>query len=238
MTLAGHQPNYLPYLGFFHKLACCDLFVIVDNVQFVKRGPFGWMHRNKIRTHDGWMWLTVPVLTRGRFTQKIVDTMINNQVDWRRKHWKAIYLNYKKTPYFRKYSDFFYQIYGREWDKIAELNEAIILYIKEQLGIKTRVLRASEVGVQGGASDLIVDMCKRTGADKYLHGKHGQDYIDESKFLENNIECLYQDFEHPVYEQLRKPFIPFLSAIDLLFNEGEASLEILMNGNEARVLKH
>lgn len=230
MILAGHQPNYIPYLGFFHKLARCDLFVLVDNVQFVKRGPFGWINRNKIRTHDGWMWLTVPVLTKGKYTQKIVDTEINNLVDWRRKHWRAILLSYGKAPYFHRYSDFLHQIYHRDWEKIAELNETIILYIKELLGIKTRVLRASEIGVQGKATDLIIDMCKRLGADKYLHGKHGKDYIDENKFLENNVECLYQDFQHPVYEQLSNPFIPFMSTIDLLFNKGEESMEILMRG--------
>jgi hypothetical protein len=229
MILAGHQPNYLPYLGFFHKLAACDLFVIVDNVQFVKRGPYGWIHRNRIRTHDGWMWLTVPVLTKGRYTQNIVDTYINSKVDWRHKHWRSMYLNYKKAPFFHKYSDFFYQLYNKDWEKIAELNETIILYIKEQLGIKAQVLRASEIGVQGKATDLIIDMCRKLDADEYLHGRHGKDYIDENKFSENKIECLYQDFQHPVYKQLSSPFMPFMSVVDLLFNEGDESLRILMN---------
>ncbi len=140
-----------------------------------------------------------------------------------------MYLNYKKAPFFHKYSDFFYQLYKRDWKKLAELNETIILYIKEQLGIETQVLRASEIGVQGKATDLIIDMCRKLGADKYLHGMHGRDYIDENKFLENRIECVYQDFQHPVYKQLNSPFMPFMSAIDLLFNEGDESLRILMN---------
>src|SRR3989338_6081487 len=100
MLITGHQPNYIPYAGFFHKIVQAEAFVIVDNVQFVKRGPFGWIHRNKIRTQSGWDWLTVPVITKGKFSQKINETIIDNKMPWRRKHWKTIEFNYRKAPHF------------------------------------------------------------------------------------------------------------------------------------------
>jgi hypothetical protein len=230
MIVAGHQPNYLPYLGFFHKMAQCDTFVIVDTVQFVKRGPFGWIHRNKIRTKEGWMWLTVPVLTKGKYTQRIMDVYINNSIPWRRKHWKSIWLNYQKAPYFNRYADFFYEVYNKEWEKLADLNEALILYIKESLGIKTRVLKASTLGVGGKATELIIDICEKLGADVYLHGVHGKDYVDTNQMQERGIKSLFQEFYHPRYSQLNEPFVANLSVIDLLFNEGERGLEILMKG--------
>ena len=228
MMVAGHQPNYLPHLGFFHKMAQVDTFVIVDNVQFVKRGPFGWMHRNKIRTQEGWVWLTVPVLTKGKYTQKIMDVHINNALPWRRKHWKSIWLNYQKAPYFDRYADFFHETYNKEWERLSDLNETLILYIKEALGIKTRVLKASDLGVEGKATELIIDLCVKLGANRYMHGIHGKDYVDVNQMREKGIESLFQEFHHPKYRQVHEPFMPNMSTIDLLFNEGERSLEILL----------
>ncbi|MDD5084849.1 MAG: WbqC family protein [Candidatus Omnitrophica bacterium] len=231
MILTGHQPNYLPYLGFFHKIAMSDVFVIVDTVQFVKRGTFGWMHRNKIRTPDGWQWLSLPVLSKGKFTQSILEAKINNATPWRRKHWKTIEQNYKNAPYLPKYAEFFRNAYEKEWEYFAPLSESIIRFLIKALDIKVDILKASELGVspknEGNGTDLIIELCKKTKADTYLHGPHGRDYINEAKFKENSIKCVYQSFEHPVYNQLYEPFIPNMAIIDLLFNHGEKSLAIL-----------
>ena len=228
MMIAGHQPNYLPYSGFFHKMTLCDTFVLMDDVQFVKGGLFGWMNRNRIRTQEGWMWLTVPVLTKGKSTQKIIDVYVNNTIHWRRKHWKSMWLNYQKAPYFNRYADFFHETYNREWERLSDLNEALILYIKEALGIKTRVLKASTLGIEGKGAEFVIDMCEKLGADKHLYGMHGKDYVDVNQMREKGIECLFQEFPHPKYRQVHEPFMPNMSTIDLLFNEGERSLEILL----------
>ncbi|MBI4834012.1 MAG: WbqC family protein [Planctomycetes bacterium] len=227
MIISGHQPNYLPYIGFFHKASLCDKFVIVDNVQYVKRGPFGWINRNKIRTSEGWQWLTVPVLSKGKYTQNITDTMIDNSKPWQHQHWRAISLAYQKAPYFKEHKEFFRKIYETRWEKLPELSEAIIKYLVNALGIKAEFTRSSSIGAQGKGTDLIIDMCKRIGADAYIHGKHGKDYIDPDKFTDNNIKCIYQEFRHPVYKQVYEPFIEELSVIDLLFNCGPESLNIL-----------
>ena len=230
MLLTGHQPNYLPYLGFFHKIYHADLFVIVDNVQFVKRGPFGWVNRNKIRTQEGDSWLTVPVLVKGKFHQSIKDTKINTTLPWARKHWGTLAGNYSKAPYFAQYADFFDETYNKKkWESFCELSIHMILFLLKALGIQKPVKVSSEMGAQGKGDELILDMCDKTGSDAYLHGKHGQDYIDEEKFKQRKIQCVYQNFEHPVYRQQHSPFISHLSVVDLLFNHGGGSLEILLS---------
>ncbi|MFH1226659.1 MAG: WbqC family protein [Planctomycetota bacterium] len=285
MIAAGHQPNYLPYIGFFHKAARCDKFIIVDTVQFVKRGPFGWINRNRIRTATGWIWLTVPVITKGKYFQSIKDTVIDNSTDWRRKHWMSILRNYQSAPYFALYSEFFSQLYQKEWQYLSALNEAIIRYVCEQMHIKADIVKSSELivrlpvplkgrssgalklqptipgspsavspaeaglqpripgsnslplklpeynslhsncqsKVEGKATDLIINMCKSVNADTYLHGKHGRDYVDEDKMNQHNIKSIYQQFDHPVYQQRYQPFIPEMAIIDLLFNCGPDS---------------
>lgn len=227
MILSAHQPNYLPYIGFFHKIANCDIFAIWDTVQFVKRGTFGWMGRNRIKTRNGWLWLTVPILTKGKYKQLIIDTYINNDIPWQRKHWHSIYLNYHKARYFNKYSDFFEELYKKRWNKLAELSEAIIDYTVDKLKIKTKIIKCSSLRLNSHGTNLIIDVCKKTGADAFLSGKHGKDYLEVKKFRENNIKLIYQNFKHPHYKQLYGPFIENMSIIDLLFNEGENSAKIL-----------
>lgn len=231
MIITGHQPNYLPYLGFFHKIAKADVFVIVDNVQFVKRGPFGWIHRNRIRTSDGWGWLTVPVMTRGKFTQNINEVLIDNQLPWQRKHWKSIEWHYKSAPYFNKYKDIFSGIYGQKYEYLSELNEKIIATMLGLLGLKTRVEKTSALKTSGKAAELIINFCRQLGGTSYISGIHGRDYLKQDLFGAGGIELIFQDFSHPVYEQVYKEkFEPYMSTLDLLFNYGDNSMDVIMNG--------
>lgn len=229
MIIAGHQPNYLPYLGFFNKAASCEIFVLVDTVQFVKRGPFGWVSRNRIRTMttQGWLWLTVPVVNKGRYTQSILETEIDNSTNWAHKHWESIRRNYQPAPYFKPYADFFEDIYQKEWHYLTELNEAIIRYLFQRFNITAKIVKSSELKATGKATDLIIDICQKLNASTYLHGKHGRDYVDEDKMKQYDINSIYQEFAHPVYAQRHQPFIPEMAAIDLLFNCGPASGNIL-----------
>ncbi len=235
MLLTGHQPNYLPYLGFFHKIALADLYLVVDTTQFVKRGPFGWIHRNKIRVPhgqggDGWAWLSLPVKTSGKFEQPIIECELDERVPWRRKHWRSIEQQYAKAPHWQLYAPRFAAIYEREWTHLSPLAEALIREVLDCLEIRTPVRRLSELGVTGKAGDLIVEFCRALGADRYLSGVHGKDYLDPEVFRRAGIELVFQEFHHPVYPQIHGgEFVPNLSALDLLFNCGPESRKILLS---------
>ena len=231
MIAVGHQPNYLPYLGIFAKVAQSDVFVIVNNVQFVKRGPFGFQNRTRIRTESGWSWLTVPVQTSGRYHQQICETRTSDAIPWPRKHWRTIVQHYRTAPYFEEHSKFFEALYSRDWDLLQELNIAIIRYLLDALGIEVEVLVSKEADIDGHGTDLIVDICRKTGADTYIHGKHGGDYADFGKIEAAGVRNLVLDYEHPTYTQCYDGFEPYMAVIDLLFNHGQRSLEILLEGN-------
>ena len=215
MILTGHQPEYLPYIGFFLKMMLCDKFVIVDHVQFSKKS---YQNRNKIRTQNGWTWLTVPVITKRHPYQKINEVRINDSVKWRSKHWKSIYFNYKKSPFFDEYQEFFENLYAKKWEKLVDLNVTIIRFVAEKLKIKVEMVKSSDINPQGKKTMLLIDMCKKLNADTYLSGEGARRYVNVSKFKEHNLNHVFRYFQHPVYHQQFTPFIPNMSVIDLMFN--------------------
>ncbi len=226
MTVVIAQPENLPWLGYFDKMRHSDCFVFLDNVQFKRRY---FENRNKIRTSNNWIWLTIPVLVKGKFEQKISEVLIDNDRDWRKKHWNSLLHAYSKAPYFKDYADFFEHTYKQDWRFLADFNIACILFIAQQLSLKPEFKRASELNVEGRSTDLLLNICRHLDASIYYSGKFGKDYLDESRFAEYNIGIAYQDFKHPVYNQRFLPFIPGMSAVDLLFNHGPASKDILQN---------
>ncbi len=228
MILTAHQPVYLPWLGLFHKIAISDAFCYFDDVQYQVKD---FNNRNKIKTANGDIWLTVPVLTKGYRDKKIREIEINNTIDWRKKHWRSIYINYKKTPFFERYASFLEEIYKKDWQYLADLNEYMLKWFMEQLGIKVKYSKASELNLEGYKSELVLDMCKKLGADIYVFGALGKDYAKEENFMKNGVNIYFQDYHHPVYPQAFGQFLPYLSIIDLLFNRGDKSLEVLMSGN-------
>lgn len=228
MILTAHQPVYLPWLGLFHKIALSDSFCYFDDVQYLKKD---WNNRNKIKTQNGEIWLTVPVLTKDHREKPIREIEINNSINWRVKHWKSIYLNYKKAPYFNKYADFFEEVYKREWGYLTEINEYMLKWFLKELGIKVKYYKASEIKFRGYKQNLVLDMCKKLGADIYIFGTLGEDYASEEAFSQEDINIYFQDYKHPVYSQLYGDFIPYMSIIDLMFSCGDNSLEIIMEGN-------
>lgn len=229
MIVSGHQPQYLPYLGYFHKIFKCDIFMLVDHVQYKKKE---WQNRNRIRTPTGWMLLSVPVLTRGKFYQSIKQVRINNNTRWKDKHWKAIRINYVKAPYFKKYIGFFDDLYSREWEHLSVLNETIINFIIAELGIKVKILKSSDYNFKGEKTSLLIEICRKTNCDTYLSGSGGKDYVNEEEFKIYNLRHMYDEYDCPHYHQQHmkneKDFVPNLSIIDLLFNHGGSSLSILM----------
>ena len=228
MILTAHQPVYLPWLGLFHKIALSDMFCVFDDVQYLKKD---WNNRNRIKTNSGALWLTVPVLTSGHREKSIREIRINNTIGWRRKHWDTILFAYKKAPYFSRYADFFEDLYKKEWDSLVKLNDYILFYLFKEIGISVKICRASDEKFEGVKSDLVLDMCKKLGADVYIFGALGRDYAEMDKFEQAGIKIYFQDYHHPEYPQLYDKFVPYMSVIDLLFNCGDNSLDILMSGN-------
>ncbi len=223
-VIAFHQPVYLPFAGFFQKMARADEFAFMDFVQLSKQS---WQVRNRIKTQEGALWLTVPVYVKGRHVQLIRDARIAEGT-WRRKHWEAIRQNYGKAPYFRDYADFFADVYGRSWEWLADLNLHLIDGMRRLLGVTTPVVDVKEMSFEGTKSDLVVDMCKKLGATAYLSSDGEAAYIDKEKFDAAGLKQSYLRWEPTPYPQLFGDFIPNLSAIDLLLNCGPKSLDVVM----------
>ena len=228
MILTTHQPVYLPWLGLFHKIALADHFVSLNQVQYQVND---WNNRNKIRTSTGDIWLSVPVKHRNHLNLSYEDILIDNARPWRRKHWKSICQNYKAAPCFKKYADYFEDCYSRDWQTLLDLNESMLVWFLKTLGIDVPISSARAMELQGQKSDLLLDMCVKKRADVFIFGAQGRDYADKDSFAKAGVLPLFQSYRHPVYRQLHGEFMPNLSIIDLLFNCGEDSLEILMSGN-------
>jgi len=225
-TVTIHQPEYLPWLGFFDRIYKADVFVILDDVQYQKGG---FINRNKIKTSQGWQWFTVPVKERESLRQ-INRMEINNQTDWNKTHWNTLFFNYNKAPYFKEYNDFFKSVFEKKWELIAELDIYLIENILNMLGLKKQIERSSLMEVSGKTTDRLINICKKLRADTYLSGPGGEKYIEMEKFKRENINIIFQDFVHPTYPQLFKKqgFLSHLSIIDLLFNCGPESLDIIL----------
>ncbi|MFH1641227.1 MAG: WbqC family protein [Candidatus Omnitrophota bacterium] len=227
MVLSVHQPQYIPWLGYFDKIAKSDTFVFLDQVQYK---PREFQNRNKIRTQNGWMWLSVPVVG-GKGRQKICDCLIENESDWQEQHLRSLKTWYAKSGFFDAHLPFFQGLYSTDWARLMDLNIEVINYILGHLGIEKKIYLESGLNIQSAKTERIVDLCSKLGADTYLSGVGGKDYLEEEKFSDAGIHLVYQDFVHPVYRQQftkeDSDFIPFMSCVDLLFNEGARSKEVL-----------
>jgi len=228
MILTAHQPVYLPWLGLFHKIALSDKFVFFDQVQYL---PRDWMNRNKIKTSTGEIWLTVPVFTKGHREKKTSEIEINNESDWKNKHLKTIKNNYCKTSFYEEYIPFFEDVYSKNWLRLGDLTEYMLKWFIETLGIEIEFIKASNFEFKGTKSDLVLDMCKKLEAHTYIFGTLGKDYANLKDFKKEGITAVFQDYKHPHYSQKFGKFIPNLSILDLLFNCGPKSREILMSEN-------
>ena len=229
MRVAIMQPTYLPWLGYFDLMASSDLFVFLDHVQFEKES---WHNRNRIKSPQGWIWLTVPVLKRGRLQQSIAEVEIVAESRWPQKHLNALRHNYAPAPYRDTYLPAFEAAYAVGWRRLCDLNIALCLYLAECLGVRTTCLRSSELAAQGHKTDLVVEICLRVGAREYLSPAGAKCYLDPETFRSRGLRLLYQDYHHPCYPQLHGPFVSHLSALDALFNCGPEAAALI--GRDAR----
>jgi hypothetical protein len=225
MIVSVHQPQYMPWLGYFDKIDRSDLFVFLDTVQY-KKNEF--QNRNRIKNDKGWQWLTVPV--GYRFPQKIDEVTVNENMPWRHKHRQALITNYGKAPYFEACFSDIEGILENSWSQLTELNVKTVEAILNQLGIKTSRKHAGEWQLDQNPTGRLVDICLKSGADTYLSGAGGQNYLDLDQFETEGISVIFQDFEHPQYTQQFGDFEPFMSTLDLLFNCGTESLNVIRKG--------
>ena len=216
MILAAHQPQYLPWLGYLDKIDRADVFVVLDRVQFEKND---WQNRNRIKRPGGWHWLTVPV--RHRFPQGIHEVEIADP-RWRRKHHRALQVAYGQAAYFEHEVGRLDAIYGREWGDLLSLNLKILRHLTERFDIETPIVLAGdfENPSSSHADGRLISLCRLLGADTYLAGAGGRDYMDLSLWRRAGIRVVFQEFVHPVYPQLHGGFVPGLSAVDLLMQCG------------------
>ena len=221
------QPGYLPWLGFFELMASSDILVIYDDVQFDKHG---WRNRNRIKTQHGIQWLTVPVLTKGKKFPKNNEVLIKDG-EWRRKHINSINYNYCKTDYFEEVFPMIKEGARLDTDKLIDVDMFFIGEIAKYLHIKTDVVRSSELNVGGETkAGRLINICKYFNATHYYNGAAGKKLYKKEDFANHGIILEFQDYKHPQYKQLFGEFVPYLSVIDLLLNEGSSSLGIILSG--------
>lgn len=226
MTIGILQPSYLPWLGVFEQMARADTFVFYDDVQYTKND---WRNRNRIKTPHGVKWLTVPVLTSGQFGSRIMDIKIDDTKNWKRDHLGTIKFAYNKAPYFDAYFPPLAKIIENAGDKLCDLNIELILFLAASLGIKTKFLRVSSLAIPTAEKNQrLIEVCHRLGADSFYEGAAGADYIDVLLFAKGGIKITFQDYQHPVYNQMHGSFVSHLSIIDILFNEGPKSLNLIL----------
>lgn len=221
------QPGYLPWLGFFEQMNHDDIFVYYDDVQFEKKG---WANRNRIKTPNGVLLLTVPVQVKGCYFQEIRETRIDNAVAWQKKHLESIRHSYGKSPYFNEYAPDLFALINRHHEFLLDLDLELLDWFREILGIKTPTVLSSELGVSGKSTERLLAITQHLGGTVCYEGAAGRNYIDPNLFAAASIQLLYQDYKHPVYPQMHGDFVSHLSVVDLLFNCGLESLNIIKKG--------
>lgn len=218
MIVAGHQPNYLPWLGFFDKLRRSDAFIIEDNIQYEQQG---FTNRNRIKTPDGVKWLTVPIEHQGH-PLLINEVRISNdgEPSWAKRHWLSLVHNYSKAPFWEKYCGFFEQTYNKDWKMLFDLNMHLIRGLISIFNLDTTLVMASSLRVFEKKNEAVLSKCKTLGAETILCGNGAKGYIDLKQFDDEGIKVIFQDFRHPIYPQLFGKFVSNLSVVDYLFCNG------------------
>ena len=239
MLVAIHQPTYLPWLGYLGRMATADLFVLLDHVQFERRN---YQNRTRVRIEGEPRWLTVPVEQRAReepIAEKRIDNRLDGMRHWSRIHYLTLRHAYRHASHLADYVAPLKKIYEQRFDKLVDLNFALLEFLRHAFAIRTPLVWSSTLGARGTKSDLVLDVCRRVGARALLVGLGGsRAYLDREAFARAGIELVFQEFEHPVYRQCgangsgtpgpaTAPFTPGLSAIDLLLNCGPDARRVL-----------
>lgn len=219
-TVTIHQPEHLPWLGFFDKIKMADLYIVLDNVQFRKNY---FQNRNRIRVDNkaGWSYVTVP-LNKFSSSAMINEIKINYETDWQKSNWNKIRENYQQAPFFEIFAKVIKEHYFMKCERLVDFNLDFIKLFKEIFKIDTKIILASDIEdkIIKGGTEVNFNLCKKTHADVYLSGQFGKDYLDLNKFREADIEVNFHNFLYPNYPQQYGSFVSGMSALDYLFNVG------------------
>ncbi len=225
-TVAILQSNYIPWKGYFDMINSVDEFVFYDDVQYTRRD---WRNRNKVKTKDGLLWLTIPVDVKGKYLQKIRETKIVGK-DWARSHFDTFAHHYRHAPEFERYVDTLAELYktAAEIEYLSEVNFLFIQKICQLLGIKTSLRWSHEFDLADGKSERLLSVCQQLGASKYVSGPAAKDYLDCELFTANNMEVEWYGYAgYPEYRQLHEPFDHSVTILDLLLNCGADSVKYM-----------
>lgn len=227
MIISINQPAYLPWLGYFNRIVKSDLHVVLDHVQFEKNS---FINRNKILLNQNPTWLTIPVLTKGKSDNLNINSLIvDSKISWKRKHWLSIEQAYSKSPYWTEITENLNKIYSPTYEKLNDILKNSLQFFIQSLKIETPIEFSSDYNFKQSKSDLILEICNKFKATKYISGPFGRDYLELDKFKKDNIDIVFDNYTHPVYHQHSNQFVPYLSCLDLIANYGKRSLEILTN---------
>jgi hypothetical protein len=216
------QSNYIPWKGYFDLINSVDEFILYDDVQYTRRD---WRNRNRIKTAHGVRWLTIPVEVKGKYLQKIKDTMVSGD-DWRREHWATLCHSYGKAPHFREFREQFEALYlGGRQRYLSEINRAWLDTLCSALGISTRITWSWDYRLTADdPTERLLEICLQAGAAEYLSGPAARDYLDEEIFRRAAVGVRWMDYSgYPEYPQLYPPFDHQVSVVDLLFMTGRTA---------------
>jgi hypothetical protein len=218
------QSSYIPWKGYFDLIRSVDAFILLDDVQFTRRD---WRSRNQIKTRDGLAWLSIPVQTRGRYTQLIQETMTSDS-EWARRHWQTLRANYAKTPHFDRYAARLQALYEHPSARLSEINHAFITAICGTLGITTPITWSSDYHARQTRNERLIDLCRAIGGTEYLSGPSARHYLDDAAFEAAGIGVQFADYSgYPEYPQPHGPFEHHVSVLDLLFCTGPRALDFM-----------
>ena len=223
MILSAHQPAYLPWIGYFEKIAHSDIFIYLDTVQFEKNS---FINRNVIKTPQGSSWLTIPIKVKNHIKNSLIMTKIDEQKPWRKKHIKSIEMNYKKA---KRFQECYLKIERVINYMDSNLSEYCFNHLKfwiNELEINTKIFRASDLPINSNKSNLVLDLCQYFGSDVYLSGILGKNYLIEEDFIKHGIKIQYQQHMQKIYPQLWGEYIPNLSILDCWMNTNDKNLII------------
>jgi len=220
------QSNYIPWKGYFDMIAAVDEFILYDDMQYTRRD---WRNRNKIKTPQGLQWLTVPVKVKGKYYQKIKDTLIDGD-KWQTTHWNALLQNYRRAPCFDEVAAWLAPLYlEKSYSHLSALNRSYIVAICEALNISTKIRCSSDYTLADGKTERLVDLCVQTGATEYISGPAAKDYVDEKCFAKQGITLTWFDYDgYPEYPQLWGDFVHGVTILDLLFNCGSKASQYML----------
>jgi len=225
MIVSIMQPAYLPWLGYFDRLARSDLHIVLDSVALSKQN---FTNRNRVRGNTGPVWLTVPV-QRKHADQRILETLVGPANSWKKKHWETLRQAYGRTPHWHRYAGFLETYYQTPQERLPDVLDTMTTWLCGTLAITTPIVRSSTLDVPGSKADLVLQLCQAVGATTYLSGPFGRDYLDPGAFEAAGIALEYHDYIHPHYPQGHHDFEPCLSVVDLLCHCGPDSLGVLRN---------